>query len=159
VRKREKWEGMASEMLNPNLSGGGSAKYGGRWNPKGSYVLYTAATPSLAMLEWLEHARARDMDEVYCLATLLIPEEPLQKFSPEQLPENWKHFPPPPNLQQYVADMIASGQWLGIEMPSVLLPIDYNIILNVHHPLFQQLVIEDVCELKPGKRLLPSPMG
>jgi RES domain-containing protein len=149
---------MASSTYIRDLSGKGSAKYGGRWNPKGTYVLYTAATPSLAMLEWLAHARDRDMDEVYCLATLLIPDGPLQKFSPEQLPGNWQHFPPPPKLQQWGADMIASGQWFGMEMPSVLLPVDFNIILNVHHPLFQQLIIDDVCILKPDKRLLPSPL-
>ena len=149
---------MANDRFIRNLSGAGSAKYGGRWNPKGSYVLYTAATPSLAMLEWLAHARDRDMDDVYCIATLLLPEGPLQKFSPDQLPDNWKDFPPPPKLKQYGADMIASSQWLGMEMPSVLLPIDFNIILNVHHPLFQKLIIEDVCILKPDQRLLPSPM-
>jgi len=149
---------MASEQFIRNLSGAGSAKYGGRWNPKGSYVLYTAATASLAMLEWLAHARDRDMDDVYCIATILLPEGPLQKFSPDQLPDNWKDFPPPPNLQQFGADMIASAQWLGMEMPSVLLSIDYNIILNVHHPLFQQLVIEDICVIKPDNRLLPSPI-
>ena len=33
-----------------DLEGTGAARYPGRWNSKGVYILYTAATPSLALL-------------------------------------------------------------------------------------------------------------
>jgi|LakMenEpi03Aug12_release.lakeMendotaPanAssembly.Ray.scaffolds.fasta_scaffold33957_3 RES domain-containing protein len=124
-----------------DLSGVGSANFGGRWNPKGTYVLYTADNPSLAMLEWLAHARDRQMDEVYCMATLLLPEAPLKKLNLASLPAYWRDTPPSQALQQFGAQILAEDEWLGFEVPSVLMPLDYNVVLNTRHSLYSRVEI------------------
>ena len=59
---------------NSDLSGTGAAMYGGRWNSKGVYVVYTSSTPSLALLESVVHLPAIPREK-YCLATIKIPED------------------------------------------------------------------------------------
>lgn len=145
---------IASEKFIRDLSGAGAAKYGGRWNPKGTYVLYTAANPSLAMLEWLAHTRDRNMDEVYCMATILVPEGAFKTLDISLLPENWRNNPGAAALLTFGTNLVTNEQYLGFEVPSVLMPLDYNIILNTQHPLFTKITIEEITVLEPDTRLL-----
>ncbi|MCU0403799.1 MAG: RES family NAD+ phosphorylase [Chitinophagaceae bacterium] len=147
---------IASSLHARDLSGGGAAKYGGRWNPKGTYVLYTASTASLAMLEWLAHARDRDMDTDYYLTTLELQDGPIFRPSHEDLPPTWMVTPPTASVQAYGGSFFNKGKWLGIEVPSVILPIETNIILDTTHPLFLQTKILSVSLIKPDTRLLPK---
>lgn len=137
-----------------DLSGTGSALHGGRWNPKGFYVLYTADSASLAMLEWLAHARDRDMDEDYFLATLNIPEQPIYKPVLKDLPERWKETPPISVVQEYGAKLLAETNLLAIEMPSVIMPLDCNVILQTRHPLFAKVEILSIEPVITDSRLI-----
>ena len=145
---------ITSEKYIRDLSGGGATKYAGRWNPIGTYVLYTANNPSLAMLEWLDHVRDRDMDEVYFMTTLVLPEGPIKKLDQSSLPENWLDTPPPGFLQQFGAKILDDDKWLGFEVPSVLMPLDNNVVLNAQHVLFSKVQIAETALLVPEKRLM-----
>lgn len=143
---------IASEKHIRDLSGAGAAKFGGRWNPRGIYVLYTAANPSLAMLEWLAHVRDRDMDDVYCMAMLLVPEGTFKMLDIAMLPENWRANPGPVSLQKFGTELVNNEKYLGLEVPSVLMPLDYNVVLNAQHPLFVKLKIESIERIDPDER-------
>jgi RES domain-containing protein len=118
-------------------------------------VLYTANTASLAMLEWLAHARDRDMDIDYYLITLALPDVPILKPEVDKLPANWMTTPPLAIVQAFGDTLLRDGKWLGIEVPSVVMPIETNIVLNVHHPSFSEVKILSVTLLQPDVRLLP----
>src|ERR1017187_3874938 len=47
------------------LTGEGARTYGGRWNPKGYFVVYSSECLPLATLEALVHTRRRPNDQVY----------------------------------------------------------------------------------------------
>src|SRR5437899_12972278 len=58
------WRITTSAFARSAFSGEGARPYGGRWNPKGVPMVYTAANQSLAMLEMLvqdQPLRARYM--------------------------------------------------------------------------------------------------
>jgi RES domain-containing protein len=55
---------------------------------------------------------------------------------------------------KYGSDLVNEEKYLGLEVPSVLMPQDSNIILNTQHPLFSKIEIEDVMLLEPDNRLL-----
>lgn len=145
---------IAREKFIHDLSGAGSAKYGGRWNPKGTYVLYTAANPSLAMLEWLAHVRDSDMDDIYVMATILVPDGAFKRLEVSSLPANWRNHPASLSLQQFGADLVNDEAFLGLEVPSVLMPPDYNIVLNTGHSKFAGIKIIAMERLYPDQRLL-----
>jgi RES domain-containing protein len=145
---------IAAKKHARDVSGGGAAKYGGRWNSKGEYVLYTANTASLAMLEWLAHARDRDMEIDYYLITLELPDAPILKPKMDKLPANWMATPPLAAVQAFGDTLLKDGKCLGIEVPSVVMPVETNIVLNVYHPSFTEVKILSVTLLQPDARLL-----
>jgi RES domain-containing protein len=108
------------------------------------------------MLEWLAHARDRDMDTDYFMVTIELPEGPIFKPTENDLPPSWMITPPTVSVQAYGASFLNKGKWLGIEVPSVVMPLETIIVLDTTHPLFAQIKIVSVSLLKPDKRLLPK---
>jgi RES domain-containing protein len=82
-----------------DLTGTGAALYGGRWNSKGKYILYTAATASLALLETIVHTSTFPK-EGFCILELEIPENKILEIKENQLPSNWRKFPSPAALKK-----------------------------------------------------------
>lgn len=148
---------MTKSIHAGDLTGTGASLYGGRWNPKGVYVVYTASSAALAMLEWLAHANERAMDERYSLTTLSIPDDSVERVSMKSLPENWKKVPPPQGLAEIGRRFVSQGRVLALEVPSVLVPHDCSIVINPRHPLMHMVKIELVEEVFPDKRLIASP--
>lgn len=137
-----------------DLSGTGAAKFGGRWHPKGTYVLYAASSAALAMLEWLAHANTGSIDESYSLSTILIPDQGIDKLPLTILPLHWKKVPAPAALADIGKRLVADGKFLGIEVPSVLVPYDYSLVINAQHPLMKEVIIDVVKEIYPDRRLI-----
>jgi RES domain-containing protein len=77
-----------------DLSGKGAALYGGRWNSKNTYVVYTAQSRSLALLETVVHI-GKIPATGYCLATIELPDNSIASFPFEKLPPGWHTNPPP----------------------------------------------------------------
>src|SRR4249919_215936 len=75
------------EYIN-DLSGKGAASYSGRWHSKGTYILYTASTPSLALLESVVHISNLPVSG-YCLACIDIPTKKIKELKVADLPDNW----------------------------------------------------------------------
>lgn len=117
-----------------DFSGNGAFLNGGRWNSEGNYVLYTASTASLAMLETLAHLET--LPKGFCIASLTIPDEHTLIYEATQLPDNWHLFPAPASLQSIGDGLIKQRKYLSIQFPSALLPEDKVILLNPKHPQF-----------------------
>ncbi len=84
---------IAQEPFIRDLSGKGSYLYGGRWTTKGTYALYTAATPSLAYLEYVVHQFERDFWPTNLeIATIEVDERKLMRVSASYLPEGWNQL-------------------------------------------------------------------
>jgi len=136
-----------------DLSGRGAAMYGGRWNSEGVYVLYTAASPSLAMLESLVHFGGRVVGD-YCQVAIDIPDHSISELKPEQLPSNWRENPPPDILKVIGNKFIAEGKTLVLKVPSVLVPDEANCLLNPAHPDFRKVQVLVKSKIRFDERLL-----
>jgi RES domain-containing protein len=121
-----------------DLSGKGAAMYGGRWNNKGSYVLYTAATPALALLETVVHVNTIPVSG-YCMATLELPGSNIDILTEKDLPRNWQQNPAPSSLKKIGDRFIKEGKALALQVPSAIIPQDHNILVNPNHPDFKKL--------------------
>lgn len=106
-----------------DLSGEGSSRTGGRWNPRGVPALYTSKTISLAMLEVLVHVQDRTLlpssysvmeIEVDAKKLTLVEELPMKEFESQELGKV----------------MLSNKKVLGFIVPSVLIPSEQNVILN-----------------------------
>jgi len=116
-----------------DLKGTGAANYAGRWHNKGTYVLYTAATASLALLESVVHM-AKIPADGYCMICLEIPENNIQEIFVNNLPANWQAQPSPDILKSIGDSFIREGKFFALKLPSAIMPEDFNYLLNPNHP-------------------------
>jgi len=121
------------------LSVVGSRLFGGRWNPKGTSVLYATSTPELGLVETLAHAPAVRYEELptYWVFSLEVPDD-IRYYRREDLPAYWQDETYE-RTQGWLKDWLAAPDQLGVAVPSVLVPLSYNIILHPVHVLFEQI--------------------
>lgn len=136
-----------------DLSGRGAAMYGGRWNSEGVYLLYTAGSPSLAMLESLVHLGGRVTGD-FCQIAIEVPEESVLELMPEDLPANWRESPAPDLLRSIGNRFIVEGQYLMLKIPSVLVPDESNCLLNPAHPDFKKVRVLVKSPIRFDERLV-----
>jgi RES domain-containing protein len=135
-----------------DLSGTGSALYGGRWHSKNTYVLYTAQSRSLALLEAVVHIGKIPVTG-YCLATIDIPEHSIERVSLDSLPPGW-HTNPCPNYLKAIGDnFIHTNKHLVLEIPSVLMMEEHTYMVNPAHALFNKVKIVSERPVKMDERL------
>jgi len=73
----------------PAYDGEGARRVGGRWNSKGTCVLYMSENRSLAVLEILAHLSLALPDK-YVLGVAEIPSNiPIENVNPNALPTGW----------------------------------------------------------------------
>lgn len=144
---------IAKDKYIRDLSGTGAKKYGGRWNQKGTDILYTSQNASLAVLETLVHAQLNDLPTDLKLLCLQLPNDSIIKeFNPDNLPKNWRDYPSPNSLAEVGSDWAASRQSLILKVPSVVLPTEMNILINPSYPEFEKVEIDYIVNFEFDKR-------
>lgn len=124
------------------FDGEGARLYGGRWNSKGKACVYCAGSESLALLEVLVHLGSFTVIQHYAMLELQIPEEQILNARPDVLPPDWREEPAPPSTASFGDTWLESGQSLALAVPSVIIPREFNYLLNVQHPAYQAIVAE-----------------
>jgi RES domain-containing protein len=121
-------------------TGNGAGLYGGRWNFQGTRVLYASATLSLAALEVLVGLNSESLLSSFSFATVQFDNKLLMHIDELQhLPENWRGYPPPAELQQIGTDWVISERSLVLQIPSVVIPAESNYMINVLHRDFSKI--------------------
>jgi RES domain-containing protein len=104
------------------LDGEGARRFGGRWNSPGRAIVYLADHPALAALEVRVH-----LDLPF---DLLPADYVLIRVS----------LPDPVNIDPAAPTVEAGNAWLAaassatVQVPSVLVPHAWNVLLNPRHP-------------------------
>lgn len=128
-----------------DLSGEGAKKFGGRWNYKGSAVLYSSETESLAALETLFHTSIATMPSDLNLLILSIPDSiNPDEIDINQLPSSWKNYPAPIQLAEIGNKWIDSESSLLLKVPSVLVKSEMNFLINPNHSDADKMSIKEI---------------
>lgn len=140
-----------------DLSGEGAGKFGGRWNFKGSAVLYTSQSESLAALETLVHAPISAIPDDLNLLILTIPNhlKPII-IKRDDLPPDWRNYPAPNKLAEIGTKWIDSNSSLLLKVPSVLVQTEWNILVNPAHPNMKKIRRKEIRPFRFDMRLLQS---
>jgi RES domain-containing protein len=138
-----------------DLSGAGARSAGGRWNVKGTAVLYTAESRALATVEYLVHVPIAIIPRNLRMATMEAPDAaPKQVVSINDLPPNWNRYPPPPELARIGTGWISKNSHLLLYVPSAVVPGEHNVLINPLHPDMKHVKLVDVEVYKFDRRLL-----
>jgi RES domain-containing protein len=135
------------------LDGVGGLYIPGRWHTKGRPVVYCSPNPSTALLETLVHIEIDSEDRPDRFQVLKIEgPDTLSQESVEAgaLPEDWTSDI---TATQSIGDLwLSEGRSLLLQVPSVLVPESWNILLNPRHVEASLLKIAAIYEHPFGAR-------
>lgn len=143
---------ITSKKYARNLDGFGSAKFGGRWNKKGTPVIYTGESKEIALLELLVHTPSMLVPALDIL-TIQIPDHSIQEIKIKDLPKNWMNYPAPTILSEIGESWVRKGETIALKIPSCIIPSAHNIILNCNHKNFAEVKIIDQQDFRFDSRL------
>ena len=136
-----------------NLSGAGAAAYPGRWHNKGTHILYTAASASLALLESVVHLAGILIPD-YCLLCLEVPDKSILDMDIKKLPANWKDNPSSDTLKLIGDAFINENKFLLLKIPSAIIPEECNYLINPAHKDFKGVKVVYTRVISIDRRLL-----
>ena len=125
------------------LDGEGGRLYGGRWTPAGYPVIHASATAALAVLERLVHTRQHVGVDLALLPIDLPDTVPKTLVLEETLPDTWRRTPAPEPLQRIGLAWLLGGDTAVLCVPSALVPVEQNYLLNPAHKDFARIKAGD----------------
>lgn len=136
------WRLLKSRHVAAALAGDGARRYGGRWNARGTPIVYLGGSLSLAALELFVHLTAEDARLAFSAIPVDIPDDlAIRSLAVEVLPPDWRQEPPPDSCKALGTAWAESGANAILRVPSVIVPNEHNYLLNPRHPDSQRLII------------------
>lgn len=137
------------------FDGEGARLYGGRWNSPGTSVVYAAGSLSLAILEILVHLDDDAILPSYSYLQVDCPADLIANVSDiAALPPDWSASPAPAKLKE-IGDDWARGKTSAVLMiPSAVVGIETNYLINPRHLDFARLSIGAPQSLSLDSRLI-----
>ena len=147
------WRITTARFADTAFSGEGARLYGGRWNPKGWQVVYTAESQSLALLELM--VQDDPLRAHYVLMSAEIPADMAQtRIEATQLPSDWRTIGARDVLQDLGAAWLQAAATAVLSVPSAVVPAERNYLLNPRHRDFVHIRIGPPQSLQTDVRLL-----
>ena len=133
---------ISPRFVNKAFVGEGARLYGGRWNSKGTPIVYTSSSLALAALEMLVHLGSTDLLEgPFVYITASVDEKDITEPDPAALSENWKDDE---RITKKIGDdWVNGGASLVFKVPSVVIPEEPNYLINPKHPDADTLTLSD----------------
>ena len=135
-----------------DLSGEGSRIFGSRWNHKGIYCLYAAESRALALLEFSVNTRIHDLPGLLSVITYNIPES-IHQLRVTDLPANWDNPIVTDKTRDFGTNLLNESNAVAIQIPSVVIPQEFNFLINPRHPEMKKVTIADISPFSFDVRL------
>lgn len=129
-------------MFAKQLTGEGAKLYGGRWNMIGHACIYACQSKAMCALEYAANVSQEDLPDDLSFTTYDIPDESWITFPPKDLPVGWDAIPPPASTQKWGTEHLENK--FAICVPSVIIPEEFNFVLNPLHPDFKKVKIKAI---------------
>mmetsp|Transcript_7453 Transcript_7453/g.10573 ORF Transcript_7453/g.10573 Transcript_7453/m.10573 type:complete len:154 (+) Transcript_7453:3748-4209(+) len=135
------------------LTGIGAEKYGGRWNQIGTRAVYCSENRALALLEYYIHSdNVALLPKDILLAVIEIPDD-LPILTLDKLPDKWKQYPYSSRTTNVFTSHVNRGDFFALKVPSTIIPMEFNIILNPLYTDFGKVKIKEFVKIPIDNRL------
>jgi RES domain-containing protein len=148
------WRIVRTARINSAFTGEGGRVYGGRWNSRGTAVVYVSEHESLAALELFVHTMPLAPTERYLSFRLEWGDKLTEYFPLENLPPHWNMEPPTFETMQIGDDWVRRRISVALAVPSVLSTSEKNFLLNPRHSDFKKIKISEPIEYRFDPRLM-----
>jgi RES domain-containing protein len=129
----------AARAINA-FDGEGARRNPGRWNRKDVAIVYCASSLSLAALEYFVHVDADDFPgDLVAIRAELPDDVDVERIDVDRLPRDWRLAPGPSSLQDIGTEWAASLRTVALLVPSAVVPVEHNILVNPGHPNISKL--------------------
>jgi RES domain-containing protein len=135
------WRIVKRRHVEEAFNGEGARLYGGRWNSPGVPVVYVAESRALAALEIMAGLRSRATLNAYVLIEVRFEEYLVEELDRDSLPVAWRTSPPRPETQAIGDRWVREARSVVLRVPSVVIPAEFNFLLNPTHPEFDAVEI------------------
>jgi RES domain-containing protein len=114
--------------------------FGGRWNHRGTRVVYTSSSLSLAALETLAHFDEEEGPDALVAIPADMPDDvPITRIKISELASNWRTTPAPESLAEIGTRWTMARHSLVLAVPSAIIPQELNYLLNPLHPQVKRI--------------------
>jgi RES domain-containing protein len=151
------WRVAASEYsstVSKIMSGEGAYLYGGRWNSKGTRVVYLGTSLAQASMELLVHLGRADVLNNYSKLEVFFDEGLMQHIAIDDLPEDWDDPSMAASVQTVGDDWVKDQSSLILQVPSAVVTGEYNYLFNPRHSDFNKAVFSEIMPFSYDSRLL-----
>ena len=113
-----------------------------RWNDKNQFVLYAGSSRSLAALELLVRRASIQGKIPYKIMNIEVKakSDKVKKISAKDLGKNWRTTGAYAKLREIGSLWYQTREQLVLQVPSAVIPQEYNFVINTMHKDFEKLV-------------------
>lgn len=125
-----------------DLTGGGAARYPGRWNNQTEPVIYCAPTRALAVLETAAHIDNGAFPHNRHLVEIEVPDDAWserEEVPIAALPATWDAIPAGHASVKFGSTWLSSRRSPILLVPSVIVPEEWCSLINPQHPLASRI--------------------
>ena len=152
------WRICKERFADAAFSGEGARLYSGRWNAAGVRMVYTSTSLALAAVELFVHLDPSDApsDLVSVSATLQPSEVSVERLELARLPAGWRIMEHA-QLRKMGAEWAASQKSAALEVPSIAVEGEWNVLLNPVHLDFPKIKLHPPKVFHFDKRMFKAP--
>ena len=142
-----------AKYKDSTLSGIGAEKVGGRWNSVGTRAVYCSENISLALLEYYVHSDdISTLPKKILIAKIQFPDDLIIEEL-EEIPDTWKDYPYTSETAQVFTEFVKDRNKFALKVPSTIVGLESNIILNPLYKEFGKVEVVEFLELPIDQRL------
>ena len=130
------WRIVQAKHLKSAFDGEGAKRFPGRWNQRGTPMVYAAGSLSLAAMEMLVNIEAEQVLNAFMSIPVSFDEALCSRLDPRQLPPDWSAYPISSATRDLGTAWAQSKATPVLAVPSAVVQIETNFLLNPAHPKF-----------------------
>ena len=125
-----------------------------RWNEKGQFVIYAASSIALACLENIVHRNSEGLMGDFRILYIDIPKRVfIKRVELNDLPKEWSDEINFKICQEITTQWLENSESCVMSVPSVIIPLENNYLINPQHPDFKFIKLISVEEFTFDNRI------
>ena len=145
---------LSKSKFANDLSGKGAEKSGGRWNSKGTAIIYASESRALCTTEIAVHTPLGNLPLDYKLISIEIPADiQIREVNIKDLPADWKSIPHLNATRKIGDKFVSEGLFPVLKVPSAVVQDEFNYLINPAHIESQKIVVKTIEPFNFDERL------